>query len=63
MAEKLLQYYKYVQDRLGLEGKIELAKETKIPSTHAALEPDSVENIKRFKTAVEKITHRSAPDL
>jgi hypothetical protein len=63
MSEKLLQYYKYVQDTLGLEGKIQLAKETKIPSTQAALEPDTSETIQRFKVAVEKITHRPAPDL
>ena len=63
MAEKLLKYYKYVQDTLGLDGKIELAKATKIPSTQAAMEPDKPENIQIFKAAVEKITHRPAPDL
>lgn len=63
MAEKLLQYYKYVQDALGLEGKIQLAKGTKMPSTQAALEPDNPENIRLFKTVVEKITHRPAPDI
>lgn len=63
MAEKLLQYYKYAQDKLGLEGKVQLAKETKLPSTQAALEPDTSEAIQRFKTAIEKITHQPAPDL
>jgi hypothetical protein len=63
MSEKLLQYYKYIQDSLGLEGKIQLAKETKMPSTQAALEPDTPETIQRFKVAVEKITHRPAPNL
>lgn len=63
MAEKLLRYYKYVQDRLGLEGKIQLAKETKIPSTQAALEPDTSEVIQKFRVAIEKITHQAAPDL
>jgi hypothetical protein len=63
MAEKLLLYYKYVQDTLGLEGKIQLAKETKMPSTQAALEPDKLENIQRFRAAVEKITQRPAPEL
>lgn len=63
MAEKLLQYYKYAHELLGLEGKIQLAKETKIPSTQAALEPDTSETIQRFKAAIEKITHKPAPDL
>jgi hypothetical protein len=63
MAEKLLKYYKHVQDKLGLAGKIELAKVTKLPSTVAALEPDTPEIIQRFKAAVEKITNQPAPDL
>lgn len=63
MAEKLLKYYKYAQDMLGLEGKIQLAKETKMPSTQAALEPDALETIQRFKSAIEKITQKPAPDL
>lgn len=63
MAEKLMQYYKYVHDTLGLEGKVQLAKETKMPSTQAALEPDHADNLRLFKNAVEKITHQPAPDL
>ena len=63
MAERLLKYYKYVQDTLGLDGKMQLAKETKIPSTQAALERDTPETIQRFKTAVAKITQKPAPDL
>jgi len=63
MAEKLLKYYKHVHDTLGLIGKVQLAKETKMPSTEAALEPDTPEIIQRFKAAVEKITNQPAPDL
>jgi len=63
MAERLIQYYKYIREVAGYEGKIDLATTTKIPSTKAAIEPDSDENIKMFKEAVEKITGKTAPDL
>ncbi len=62
MAEKLLKYYKFVADKGGITAKVELAKLTHIPTTRAALEPDSAENIAKFKDAVKKITG-SAPDF
>jgi hypothetical protein len=45
----------------GYKGKVELAHETFIPSSQAALEPDSPEKIKAFMDAVEKITGKPAP--
>ncbi len=63
MAERLIQYYKYIRDVAGYEGKIDLATTTKIPSTKAAMEPDSEENINKFKEAIKKITGLEAPDL
>jgi hypothetical protein len=48
---------------MGIEGKMALAKETKVPSTQAALERDTPETIQRFKTAVAKITQKPAPEL
>ena len=63
MGEKLLKYYKHVQEKMGMNGKVLLAKETKLPSTQAALEPDPPETIQRFKAAVEKITNQPAPDM
>lgn len=63
MAERLLQYYNYVNKKRGLLGKIELAKLTKIPSVKASLEPDSPELIALFKKGVAKITGEPAPDL
>ena len=61
MAERLLQYYKYIGELMGLEGKIKLAQMTKIPSTQAALKPDNKENIQRFREAVEQLTGKEAP--
>ena len=63
MAEKLLQYYKYIKDEQGLVGQIELAKLTKFPGPKAALAPDSLVNIALFKKAVETITKKPAPDF
>jgi hypothetical protein len=63
MAEKLLQYYKYIQDHEGFSGKVKLAQLTHIPSVQAAVEPDTPEVIERFKKAIERITGKPAPDL
>jgi hypothetical protein len=63
MAEKLLRYYKYIYDVKGFTGKIDLAKETRIPSTEAAIEPDTPEKLQLFKDAILRITGKSAPNL
>jgi hypothetical protein len=61
MAEKLMKYYAYVGQEAGMGAKIKLATATKIPSTKAAMEPDSPENISAFRTAIEEITGKPAP--
>lgn len=61
MAEKVLQYYKYISEQRGMMGKMELAKLTKIPSTVAAVTPDTPENIVLFQRAIEQITGQPAP--
>jgi hypothetical protein len=61
MAEKLMRYYKFVEDRMGLEGKQRLARLTLIPSIIAATEPDSDENIARFRDAVKQLTGETPP--
>lgn len=63
MAERLIKYYNYIREVSGYEGKIDLAIATKIPSTKAAFEPDSDENITRFKEAIKKITGFDAPNF
>jgi len=63
MAEKLLEYYKYIQDNEGFAGKVKLAQLTHIPSVQAAIEPDTPEVIERFKKAIERITGKPAPNL
>jgi hypothetical protein len=63
MGEKLLEYYKYIQDNEGFAGKVKLAQLTHIPSVQAAVELDTPEVIERFKKAIEKITGKPAPNL
>ena len=63
MAEKLLRYYKYIEENEGIFGKIRLAQLTHIPSARAATEVDTSEMIERFKNAIEKITGKPAPNL
>jgi hypothetical protein len=63
MGEKLLQYYKYIQDNEGFSGRVKLAQMTHIPSVQAAAEPDTPEVIERFKKAIEKITGKPVPNL
>jgi hypothetical protein len=61
MGEKLLKLYKYMDEKAGLEGKMKLAVETKIPTIKASMEPDSPENIARFEAAILKITGSPPP--
>lgn len=61
MGEILLKYYKAMDDSLGLQGKIRLAQETKLPSQRAALAPDTVGNVKLFQDAFQKISGTPAP--
>jgi hypothetical protein len=63
MGEKLLNYYKYIQDNEGFTGKIKLAQLTHIPSVQAAVEPDTPQIIERFKKAIETITGKPAPNF
>lgn len=63
MAEKLVKYYKYVGDSMGIDGRMKLAQETKTPSLSAANIPDSPENIEKFKKAIHAITGKPAPNF
>lgn len=63
MGVKLLKYYKLINSKIGMKGKMALAIETKIPSTRASFEEDSEDNIKIFKRAYKKLTGEEAPDF
>lgn len=61
MGEQLVRFYQLVNQSKGLQGKTRFAMETKIPSTRAALVPDSPENIELFRAAYEKVVGAPAP--
>ncbi len=63
MGEKLLRYYKYIEENEGVFGKIRLAQLTHIPSARAATEVETPEIIERFRNAIKKITGKPAPNL
>ncbi|WP_254822917.1 XylR N-terminal domain-containing protein [Haloglomus halophilum] len=62
-GEKLMEYYSYIEEQEGLEGKIQLAKETNLPETKASTAVDSKENIKMFRQAIEDILGERPPKL
>jgi hypothetical protein len=61
MAEKLLKLYKFAQDIGGAQAKVKLAMATKMPSTKAATEPDSKENIQVLSAAIKEILGQDPP--
>lgn len=63
MADILVKYYKYISTEQGIEGKMKLAFETKVPSMQAAVTPDTPEIIEKFKKAIEKLTGKPCPNL
>lgn len=58
MGAKLMEIYKKIGDVAGMTGKVKLAQMTKVPSTKAALAPDSPEKIAAFEKAFKEITGR-----
>ncbi len=61
MGDQLIKYYHYINEQLGLSGKVKLAQLTKVPSTVAATEPDKPELVQRFKDAITQITGKPPP--
>jgi len=62
-GEKLIEYYNYMEEKEGLEGKIKLAKETNLPETKASTAVDSKENIQMFRQAIEDILGEQPPEM
>jgi hypothetical protein len=61
MGQVLLKMYDFVEDEMGLRGKIQLAKMTLIPSATAAGTPDTPEVVHKFIEAVREITGKEPP--
>jgi hypothetical protein len=62
-GDKLIEYYNYVAEERGLEGKMQLAKETNLPETKASISIESKENIEMFREALEEILGERPPEF
>jgi hypothetical protein len=63
MAEKLLRLYKFVQDSAGPHAKVQVAMASKMPSSRAALEPDTPENIRSLSAAIKSVLGKDPPSV
>jgi len=61
MGQKLTKFYDLMKAEQGLQGQMRLAMKTSCASPKAATEPDSPENIAKFKAAFKEITGKDAP--
>lgn len=59
MAEKLMKFFEFANAHGGVKAKMRLAMMTSIPSTKAEAEPDSPENLEKFRKAIMEITGQS----
>jgi hypothetical protein len=63
MGKRLLKYYQFVGEKAGLNGKVKLAKSTRITLTQAAREPDDIVNLEMFRNAVAEIVNEPPPNF
>lgn len=61
MGKKLEQYYELVKAEGGLQAQMRLAMKTGISGPKAVTEPDSPENIAKFKAVFKEIIGKDAP--
>jgi len=63
MGSKLLTCYEFVEGKGGMQAKMRLAMMTGVASAKAGSEPDSDENVAKFKAAVQEITGEAPPGV
>ncbi len=61
MGARIAGFYVEAESIAGLDGKIQLAMLTRIPSTRALVEPDSPQNVARFESAIQHLRRISLP--
>jgi hypothetical protein len=61
MGARIAGFYAEAESIAGLDGKIQLAMLTRIPSTRALVEPDSPQNVARFESAIQHLRRISSP--
>jgi hypothetical protein len=63
VGARLAAYYAEAEAIAGLDGKIQLAMLTRIPSTRAVIEPDSADNVAKFDSAMATLRRNRAGSL
>ncbi len=61
MGQKLVKFYELIKAEGGLMMQMRLAVMTNTPSNKAGSDPDSPENLAKFKSAYKEITGKVAP--
>jgi len=61
MGQKLSKIYELINAEGGMQGQMRLAMKTGLSSAKAATEPDSQQNIDKFKAAFKELTGKDAP--
>lgn len=56
MGKQLVALYEYIEDRMGRDGKVQLAKLTRVPSVTAQGTPDSPALVSAFREAIKQLT-------
>lgn len=61
MGQKLVQLFKFAEDKGGMTAKMRVAMKAVIPSNKAEELPDNDDNIKKVKAAIKEILGVDAP--
>jgi hypothetical protein len=61
MGKRLVAFYDYIEERLGRDGKIQLAKLTRVPSVTALGTTDTPELLTAFREAIKQLTGAYPP--
>jgi hypothetical protein len=61
MGKKLEGYYDYIEEKMGREGKVKLARLTHTPSVIVGGMPDDAETVAQFREAIKELTGNYPP--
>ncbi len=61
MGKKLEAFYDYIEDKMGREGKVKLARLTRTPSVLVGGMADDAETIKLCREAIKELTGSYPP--
>jgi hypothetical protein len=61
MGKRLEDFYDYIEERMGREGKVKLARLTHTPSVIVGGMPDDPEIVAQFREAIKELTGNYPP--